>query len=549
MTTGLPSRAHDSASPLSSAGRERPRGLDAGAGAVSPPPLLRVGVSAPEEMVRKISYALEELLAAAGIPYRVERTDIREGWDLYYGERPPGDDSLWMEASPGAWRSLTEPGRPIHRVETVRAANQWVRLPQWDAGRASPNDPRATSMGARASALPDLAAAAFFFLSHWEEWRAPQRDHFGRFPLSASVFGRGLWSLTECPVERYARALREALREVRPDRSWLQSHPGIASVDGAGDEQPAADGPRPAFLLGLSHDIDSVRRWDGRGFARTGRELLRALFRVQVHKATREMRDLMAGIEARRSGRDPHHNLAKILQLEREVGTTSTFFLLARHTRPWDGTHPLHYQRRLPSLARSLAGAAEIGLHASTAATGAPELCEERERLSDLSGAAVRGMRYHNLRGGLGALPDVAAAGFCYDTSLAFAEEPGFPSGIARPFRLYDREQDRPMELIEIPLALMDTSLLSPRYLGLDSGRGRRRALLVLDALRRWGGAAALLWHNDNLPPNPAGGYASLYIELIRAAQAARGQLLPLGAIADEWLHTRAALQQQAEPE
>src|SRR5207249_6454342 len=70
---------------------------------------------------------------------------------------------------------------------------------------------------------------------------------------------------------------------------------------------------------------------------------------------------------------------------------------------------------------------------------------------------------------------------------------------------------------IEIPLALMDTSLLSQRYLGLDLRAGRQRALLTLETLRRWGGAAALLWHNDNLPPNEADGYGALY-EIGRAS-------------------------------
>jgi len=164
-----------------------------------------------------------------------------------------------------------------------------------------------------------------------------------------------------------------------------------------------------------------------------------------------------------------------------------------------------------------------------------------------LSGTAVRGLRYHNLRGGFGALPDVAAAGFTYDSSLAFAEELGFSSGIARPFRLYDREQDRPQDMIEIPLALMDTSLLSSRYLGLDCYSGRQRARLILETVRRWNGAAALLWHNDNLPPNPAGGYASLYAELLDDARAADGQLVSLGDIADDWLRTRAALQDRTD--
>src|SRR5207302_692039 len=151
---------------------------------------------------------------------------------------------------------------------------------------------------------------------------------------------------------------------------------------------------------------------------------------------------LAAGMRARAGGRDPHENLEDIVRLERDAKARSTFFLLVRHAHRWDGTHPAHYQRRLPALARSLAAKAEVGLHASTAARDAASLREERERLMELTGTTVRGVRFHNLRGGYVALPDVAAAGFDYDSSLGFAEEPGFPAGIARPFRPYDRERD-----------------------------------------------------------------------------------------------------------
>ena len=54
---------------------------------------------------------------------------------------------------------------------------------------------------------------------------------------------------------------------------------------------------------------------------------------------------------------------------------------------------------------------------------------------------------------------------------------------------------------------------------------------------------AALLWHNDNLPPNPAEGYAALYTELISWARSAGGCVAPLGEIAADWKRLRLTLQ------
>jgi hypothetical protein len=193
-------------------------------------------------------------------------------------------------------------------------------------------------------------------------------------------------------------------------------------------------------------------------------------------------------------------------------------------------------------MARSVAQVAEVGVHASTAATTVPALQAERQRLEELTGAPIRGVRFHNLRGGYGALPLVAAAGFAYDSTLGVAEQPGFAAGIARPFRPYDRERDVPLDLVEVPLAVMDTTLLSPRYLGLPVQAGREQALGVLEVIRRQGGAAALLWHNDNLPPSDAAGYAALYGELIDCVRGAGGRVAPLGELVDDWKHARNSL-------
>src|SRR5438093_9061820 len=156
---------------------------------------VRVGVGAPDSMAGKIIYALEELLTAARVPHRVERTETSEGWDVFYGDRSPAfggypaGEALWMAASRAAWRFFERPGVRIEGVDTARVAAEWVRLPSWGQGRWA-GDRSAADRSPPAAALPDLAAGAFFFLSRWEEWRAPDQDRFGRFPLAASVFGR-----------------------------------------------------------------------------------------------------------------------------------------------------------------------------------------------------------------------------------------------------------------------------------------------------------------------------------------------------------------------
>jgi hypothetical protein len=530
------------------------------------PARVLVGVQAPEAMAPKIAYALEQLLIAARVPHRVERVEHGRpgggdtGWDLFYGDSPPSGDGLWMQASADAWRFFERSGIRVERVSTAAVAGKKVRVPVWGAssrGGGSPFGNLSSPSAGGGQIVPvDLAAAAFFFLSRWEEWQSGERDTFGRFPLAASVFGRGLWSLTECPVENYALALRRALAAA-PRTAWLAEQ-----MEGSCWQVDAPPTARPsAFVVGLSHDIDTIRRWDGRGFARAGCELGRMLLRGRPGEAAGALVELFSGLWLRIAGFDPHCNLDGIVALEQAIGARSTFFLLCRHAHRWDGTHAGHYQRLLPSLARGLATEAELGVHASTMAAGHSRtddpgpghalplrtniLDEERHCLEALIGAPVRGVRFHNLRGGYSALSDVAAAGFDYDSTLGFAEAPGFSAGIARPFHPYDRERDRPLDLVTVPLVLMDTTLLSPRYLGLPVTEGRTRAVAALEPLRHWGGAASLLWHNDNLPPNEAHGYSRLYAELIEWTRAAGGAAASLAEIVDEWQRQVALLQER----
>jgi glycosyltransferase involved in cell wall biosynthesis len=64
-----------------------------------------------------------------------------------------------------------------------------------------------------------------------------------------------------------------------------------------------------------------------------------------------------------------------------------------------------------------------------------------------------------------------------------------------------------------VPLAVSDSTLGSA--LGLKPDQARERALAVLDATRRAGGASALLWHNTSFSDGGASGYGSVWEDLL----------------------------------
>ena len=118
------------------------------------------------------------------------------------------------------------------------------------------------------------------------------------------------------------------------------------------------------------------------------------------------------------------------------------------------------------------------------------------------------------------------------DSTLGWAERPGFRSGFSFPYRLYDLGRERAHSLVEVPLVLMDGTLDAAHYLGLEpTPRGR--------TCRRWStawpaSAAALRCSGTTTTsiPSPAAATTALYERLLDLAQARGGWLAPVGEVA-----------------
>jgi hypothetical protein len=353
----------------------------------------------------------------------------------------------------------------------------------------------------------DELAEAFFHLARIEE-RAGLRDQHGRFPVEASVLDP-----LDPPLERLRRTL-----DLEPPR-W--------------------SGAR--FAVALTHDVDTPWRWTRAGVRGGARRMKEHVFARRPAGALAEARGLAAAPLHRVRGTDPNWRFETITEAEAERDSASTFFLMAGHGHPADGAVPEAYERLRPRLVQLLRErGAEIALHGSyTAAEDETRLADEKALLEVLAGP-VAGQRFHYLR----VDPDRNLAGlerlgFAYDTSLGFAGAPGFRAGIAQPFRPWDGQQDRPLDLIEIPLAIMDVTLGEERYLGLSAGQAETRIQSLLDWAADNGGGFALLWHTDRFDPFTARGWDRLYSRILDGVRERGGICLSAGELAEEaaaWL-------------
>lgn len=497
---------------------------------------LTVFTDAPAGFIPRVRWVLETLCAPLG--RRAEVIDEREAAGdcaLAYAQTPvPGVPTLPCSADAV---DLLVAGRPL----PPGSFSPHESAAGWPAGAF------AASAGDFAAPF-DPVASAFVLLACWDEHASAERDRFGRLPYSASVFAAETALALEDPVvDGYVAALRGVLG---PRLAGLGleplPHPGWMWSDG---EKAAEDGDRPCFAVALTHDLDNLRRWTLGGFAQSARRLARATRDRDAGALAAETRDLRDWL----THHLPHHTdpcwtFPQLLAGEDERGARSTFYVLPRRfTGKRDRMHA-EYQRDIVEVFRLLSRERrEVGLHAvagqghandapeSTAPDGAA-LDEDLGDLERRAGGAVRGVRYHYLRCLYHeTLPVLDAAGLDYDTSLAFAEREGFRCGCSFPFHPYDVRAERPLRLLELPLAIMDTSLLGSRYRALDAVAAERVCAEVLARVRAGGGGVSLLWHNNRFDRRSAQGYDDVYWRLVDSVQRDGGFTGAAADVARRW--------------
>ncbi len=481
-------------------------------------PALSVFVGAPESFAPRAAWVLETLLAPLGRRVAVTRDRAQAGGAaLAYAPEPvAGVPTIPCDA--GAVELLAA-GRPLPAgVFAGCGAGPVYSVSAWPAGRES------------GFAVPaDLVASAFVLLACWDEHTTAERDKHGRLPYETSIFAtQPALAIDDPAVDRYVEILRAVLAprlaalglDPLPDPGWVW-------------------GPDQRFAVALTHDVDNLWRWTRRGLAASGYRTLRAVRARSSSGVGRELGDLSDWlIRHLPRGTDPFWTFPQILGGEDGRGITSTFFVIARHTHKRDGNQPETYRSRIPEALALLARhRREIGLHGNDAdRLGVDPLVDDRALLARSARAEIHGMRYHYLRCLYHeTLPFLEQAGFSYDTSLAFAEHEGFRCGCSFPFQPYSLAEERPLDLVELPLAVMDGTLQEPHYRSLDAVQAESAARTVLARARRSGGAVSLLWHNNRFDPRVSRGYDAVYWRLVDRLLAQGALLTSAGDIVARW--------------
>jgi hypothetical protein len=313
----------------------------------------------------------------------------------------------------------------------------------------------------------DLPAAAALVLSRYEEIESTERDEHGRF-RSASGVARRDGYLDRPVVDEWGLALEQVIAALEP--GWL---------------------PLPRIVrVKVSHDVDLI------GIPFGLREpavqmLARRQFRVAL-------RDLLSGFTATRPG--SLGQVVEICELVQARGLKSALYWKASARTGHDSGYDIADPQVACVMDWARARGVEMGVHPGYYTFGSQaELAAEVDRCRRVIGEREMGGRQHYLRWSPETWLHWEQCGLAYDSSVGFADCVGFRAGTCWPYRPWLWKENRRAKLLEVPLVVMEQSLVSPRYMGLSPSESVTAVRGLLGKCAGVGVVFTLLWHNNCL--------------------------------------------------
>ncbi len=308
----------------------------------------------------------------------------------------------------------------------------------------------------------DIIGTSFIFLSRIEELNNNQ-DKFGRYQYKYSLADR-FDIITRPIVNEYIDFIKDAIRHLCPSITFKKNK----------------------FNIILSHDIDSINKWTWKNLLK---HAIYGLFKKNYLKQYLEFIHSKMNFKT-----DPFYNFNKIMEISESKKLSSLFLFMALEKNEFDFRYPL--KKIIPALdAIKKRGNHNFGIHISKLAYNDFKRCSnEISRLSELSKSKITYSRQHYLMfDPKKTWAILNANGIKYDLSLGYPEMPGFRCGICYPFKTFDIVKKKKLDLIEIPLIVMDVSILD--YLKeVDFDLQLKK---ILNNVKKYNGVLNVLWHND----------------------------------------------------
>jgi peptidoglycan/xylan/chitin deacetylase (PgdA/CDA1 family) len=261
------------------------------------------------------------------------------------------------------------------------------------------------------------------------------------------------------------------------------------------------------FAICLSHDIDTLYN-----------DKIDTILHLGHALRHKNYKNAISHVKSATLGRFHYRwnnlwNFDKIIEIEKRYDAKSTFFLLA--TRKGADEHNYQIRELRSEVEEIVAKGWEVALHGSRAAhNNFNELELEVRHFEDSTGQKLSGYRNHGLHF---KTPEtwryLEQVGMLYDASIGYPDMVGFRNGMCHPYYPYDLDKERFINVMEIPLVIMEGTLFD--YMRLDYETAFRLTKRLIDLVSENRGVITILWHNDSLCSEIAPDRKSFYEHIL----------------------------------
>ncbi|MDD1673215.1 MAG: polysaccharide deacetylase family protein [Methanomicrobiales archaeon] len=253
------------------------------------------------------------------------------------------------------------------------------------------------------------------------------------------------------------------------------------------------------FAVCLTHDIDIIYE----SIRTKGHSAIRNLKRGNIPES-------LQGLYSLHSKKIPFCNFIDIMALEEQYNSKSTFFFMAEN--PEDQDYFYNIEDLGSEIGEIVDRGGEVGLHGGHTTFSDPEkMREKKKKLEKMLNRPVQGYRNHYLRFNVPSTWEyLKEAGFKYDSTLGYADCIGFRNGMCHPFRPFNIDSQSVIDIIEIPLIMMDMTFFNT-YMRLNMNQAWELFLRVTQEIERCQGVLTILWHNNNLLND----WRKLYVKIL----------------------------------
>ena len=422
-----------------------------------------------------VRYGIRELARRAGVS-----DDFLRSWRIEKEE----NGAVCVYIQPGTRRRLRFPqARPAERRDltssrTITSVASWMFPPSRNAETVPDfRIPYSTSTRTHVGPLfvvinsewvecaVDLPLSILLTLSRYEETLPGPRDVHGRFSARSSIAWRD-GHLCRPIIDEYGLAFAQALSFLLPAWRPQTRH----------------------FQVKLDHDVDEI------GFPFSFRTTLGHTLRR--HKPLGTLRDLLAVA----SGID--NTYEKLFHELMDLSTQRGIRFVVNWKASAAGPHDTGYDPRHPKLRGLIESlkkrGIELGVHPGYETYQSPDrFFEEIRLLQSLLGENRLGGRQDHLRWNPQTWSLWEKCKLGYDGSVGYADQIGFRAGTCYPYRPWLLSENRPADIIEIPLLAMDATLED--YMQLSAEQALTRLRQLIQVCRMVGGVFSVLWHNTKI--------------------------------------------------